>query len=70
MVYGWQGGLATNGGALEWIKKTLWLSERFDPSAQFLETCVGVHPTMVKEFLFLPEVVPARIRAPPPWSGS
>ena len=31
LVYGWQGGLATSGGALEWIKKTLLLSERFDP---------------------------------------
>ncbi|CAD7930034.1 unnamed protein product [Amoebophrya sp. A25] len=43
------------GGGLEWIKKTFWLAERFDPTCNSLFTCVGVHPTMVKEFLFLPE---------------
>ena len=47
--------LATSGGALEWIKKTLWTSDRFNSAAQFFKTCVGVHPTMVKKLLFLPE---------------
>ncbi|CAD7926165.1 unnamed protein product [Amoebophrya sp. A120] len=44
-----------SGGGLEWIRKAFFLMEKFDPGRKFLFTCIGVHPTMVKEFLFLPE---------------
>mmetsp|Transcript_26064 Transcript_26064/g.65714 ORF Transcript_26064/g.65714 Transcript_26064/m.65714 type:complete len:629 (+) Transcript_26064:250-2136(+) len=44
-----------SGGGLEWIRKAYWLMEKHDPGGKLLKTCIGVHPTMVKEFLFLPE---------------
>lgn len=45
----------TSGGGLLYIEKTLRLMNLLDPKGERLFTCVGVHPTMVKEFLFLPE---------------